>query len=375
MPSQAKETESEEHESPQMLVLGASGEEKNEFLQQTSTKSAPGSPKSWKRRSQHQKDCPPEEIQQPSLFSRILGSGKGNDEENSDVNGSQCYAKLSDPNETSRREEPEKSTPGYSEPLRQSLIGSDGLLLDDSPEHTQRLTLTTEEDVLQQDCSFFYRDMDDDTAQRSQRGTPRFSSLLRQSSPAEVPTSMYSCMSSPPILQAYRNRYDQLNQDLSKDEILEYDLELGEDDAMDSSADNGAIGMHSMIPTSTAEHSSLFYVRHGKLLMKLPQDHTRLAMEPDLEPGILSVEQRRLSVNDSSSDGEPDQALEPLQYVLTVPEDLYRRVVADLSSGVFQPHLGMTASHDHKVDIRVAIAVLVLVFFVLWVNVMVWPHQ
>jgi hypothetical protein len=127
----------------------------------------------------------------------------------------------------------------------------------------------------------------------------------------------------------------------------------------------------------------------------------RLVMDNDLEAGILSVEQWRsddyllpeqdvsaTAAANASRDGSnhfsrapatvtPFQDRPPLRYVLTVHDDLYRRIVAEMSEGLYKPYWGLSGclNENERVDIRVAIAVMAVIMFVLLINTFIWPVE
>ena len=117
------------------------------------------------------------------------------------------------------------------------------------------------------------------------------------------------------------------------------------------------------------------------MLLRLPQDHVRLLMDRDLPVGKLSVCQwRRPSDNedDAAQYDDHDARAVPrsarrqrpsLQYVLTVPEDLYCRVVGDLSQAARRPYcnIGRCFNDDDHVDIGVAVVIVALVMILLLV--------
>jgi len=122
-------------------------------------------------------------------------------------------------------------------------------------------------------------------------------------------------------------------------------------------------------------------------------------MDQDLEPGIISVEQWRKvdrenfdpvgpAVAADEEDGtirilEEDGTLgkkatkqpPPLTYVMTVPDDLYRRVVSEMSYALLPPWWGFfmccNESGGHA-DIRLALAILAVVLFLIFVSTMEW---
>uniref|UniRef100_A0A7S2MG41 Uncharacterized protein n=1 Tax=Helicotheca tamesis TaxID=374047 RepID=A0A7S2MG41_9STRA len=101
-------------------------------------------------------------------------------------------------------------------------------------------------------------------------------------------------------------------------------------------------------------------------------DYVRLVMDPFLEPGILSVEHPR-----SASHYNPSRPLEPLRYVLTVDEHLYRRVVREIDQSQATPCGLYYCCHDdtdsNRASISVAVLLLALVFLFLLVNTLIWP--
>ena len=180
-----------------------------------------------------------------------------------------------------------------------------------------------------------------------------------------------------------------------RDEIETHDLEL----TMTTTA-------HNIVQTVTAEQSSLYYYQHGRLLMRLPCDQVRLVQDPDLEAGILSVVQwRKPGVKTISSTSEaasstqttaktytkidsnvaedaqqcewanqPHENRFELQYVLTVDDDLYRRLfseindafVSDAGCGLKGHCCDNESKGDQKVNIRVALAIIGVVMTILF---------
>jgi hypothetical protein len=69
----------------------------------------------------------------------------------------------------------------------------------------------------------------------------------------------------------------------------------------------------------------------------------------------------------------------PLRYVLTVPPDLYRKVVAEMSDNLLHPWYGCSkclSSDSGKADIRIALAILCVVFVLLLINTEAFgPHS
>jgi hypothetical protein len=282
------------------------------------------------------------------------------------------------------------------------------------------------EDLLQQDCSFFYQGMELPPARGASEARPpnrrlqRLRALVRPSQ--QSPQHQYQQQSqlfeyrdsvdvfAPPVLANYRARYQQLNQILrtDSDEDLaataamhnthhHHDLELMTDTddgdgislTHNSNKNNSNSSPHrnARMAQQTVENSSLFYSLHGRMLMRLPRDQVRLVMDNDLEAGILSVEQWRDSKDD---DWQPEQHVDTisaaalpyqdrpqLRYVLTVHDDLYRRIVAEMSEGLTKPYWGLSGccNENERVDIRVAVAVMAVIMLVLLINTFIWPVE
>jgi hypothetical protein len=135
---------------------------------------------------------------------------------------------------------------------------------------------------------------------------------------------------------------------------------------------------------------------------KVPRDQVRLLMDPDLEVGILSVEQWRCketvdepgssrqgcetgrnhhapssfqtepTAGSSSSSSPP-----PLRYVLTVSDDLYRSVVAEMSPTTTKYFCCPRAccNEDERADIRVAVYLLLVILVILFINTMAFHEH
>jgi hypothetical protein len=136
---------------------------------------------------------------------------------------------------------------------------------------------------------------------------------------------------------------------------------------------------------------------------KVPRDQVRLLMDPDLEAGILSVEQWRCkeTADDigssrqgcetgrnhrapSSFQTEPTAAASsssssppPLRYVLTVSDDLYRSVVAEMSPTTTKYFCCPRAccNEDERADIRVAVYLLLVILVILFINTMAFHEH
>jgi hypothetical protein len=160
---------------------------------------------------------------------------------------------------------------------------------------------------------------------------------------------------------------------------------------------------HRHVVTTATTQSSLFTKIGNTIVLQLPRDQVRLLMDPDLQPGILSVEQWRIPTTTSSctenhtsksnnnnnarflhgtslerplleesanTDKEEENHWPPLRYVLTVDEDLYRKMVDEMSgSTFFPPH------EEEKVDIRVACIILGIILLILFINTMAFEEK
>jgi hypothetical protein len=251
----------------------------------------------------------------------------------------------------------------WEEPLLQKQeSGEDGIIISDRSERRRNHSEPTPEDILQQDCNFFYRDIDDQK-QKHRRGW-QARVLVREGSPGiHQPSFEYSqavTVLSPPVLQRFRSKFEQLNQVIASPRYDAYDLDLSEHDSGLSWQPH-----HAILRSDTVETSSLFYQHNGKMLMRLPRDQVRLLMDPDLEAGILSVEQCRNEKDDPNVAGaKPDH---PLRYILTVDDDLYRTIVSEMSDELTEPYCGLNSCclEDEKMDIRVAVVLIIVVLLVL----------
>lgn len=150
-------------------------------------------------------------------------------------------------------------------------------------------------------------------------------------------------------------------------------------------------------PHHQSGSSSLCYEANGQLLMRLPRDQVRLLMDPDLPPGILSVEQWRIvrhdkqqdgAVFDDSSDyyyhnhrnkGNMSSSSPPpsLRYVLTVSDDLYKSLVAEMSPTTIQFFCCPRAccNEEERADIRVAVCLLLIILGILLINTLAFHEH
>lgn len=194
------------------------------------------------------------------------------------------------------------------------------------------------------------------------------------------------------------------------------------------------------IVSDSLRQSSLLYIHaeSGMVQLRLPTDNVRLLMDPHLEPGILSVERVRVGKDgkmvedgleaapavpclgmsrsrddndnldvgtglesfpatemhcDEESGGDVEhQSLfgkkgltskcpwkdEELHYVLTVDDDLYRRLVKEMADsrtvcGIYYC-CHTTEGDENRVSIGVALCVLFVVFTLLLVETIIHPH-
>jgi hypothetical protein len=118
------------------------------------------------------------------------------------------------------------------------------------------------------------------------------------------------------------------------------------------------------------------------MLMKLPRDQVRLIMDHNLEPGIVSVEQWRKEDQNTTDPTTPTtngqsffESTPPLRYVMTVPDDLYRRIVSEMSYAMFPPYWGVfkCCTETERADIKVALAIFFVVLLLLFISTMEWP--
>ena len=264
-----------------------------------------------------------------------------------------------------------------------------------------RHTTVTVEDRLKQDCSFFYQGMEAMTPQ-SHPGRHRRQPL------ASVLTHHAGIFLSTTEGARFRATYERLNQEMTRTAAAAVDdtadLFLDEDSSSPRPTPNGRHTDFSTRSTknlsqNTEKLSTLFFEQDGRMLMKLPRDQVRLIMDPSLEPGIISVEQWR-KVDQTIFDpagplvgdeeegqmlvlDDPDsypkkkiKQLPELRYVMTVPDDLYRRVVAEMSYALMPPWWGcfMCCSEaEGRADIKLALAILSVTLFLMFVSTMEWP--
>ena len=191
------------------------------------------------------------------------------------------------------------------------------------------------------------------------------------------------------------------------------------------------------IVSDSLRQSSLLYIHaeSGMVQLRLPTDSVRLLMDPHLEPGILSVERVRVGKDGNiagddfaaapavpclgmARSRDDDENLdagtglesypatekllgdeeaecqnhlskkgptnkcpwkdEELHYVLTVDDDLYRRLVKEMADsrtvcGIYYC-CHTTEGDENRVSIGVALCVLFVVFTLLLIETIIHPH-
>jgi hypothetical protein len=240
------------------------------------------------------------------------------------------------------------------------------------------LPATKEEDI-QRDCSFLYRPVSENlTLSHPARRRPspsRRSRGLRDvlDRPPRGVSTLYrdaQDILSPPAMANFQAKYQQLNQEFEFDDHDRYEDYNDYIAPQDLTLEEGQQQRerHTLV-TDTATQSSLF-VQHettGRVELRLPRDHVRLMVDPNMEPGILSVVQCR----------HPEDPPQTLEYCLTVPPNLYQRVVSEMThySNHWSTGAGLESSFyaSEHMDIKVAIAVLFLVFLMLGIQTLIWP--
>lgn len=311
-------------------------------------------------------------------------------------------------------------------------------------------------DEEQHDLSFFYNGMDDlkVSRYRHERNAPNWNRArnLQQESTTYFDHSLrrdfveaHAFLNA--VIKDKNAIHDDDDDDGSHDDDMNPDHQADDDSYMDFST----LFSFGCSPSSRQRHmenekdarlpaiadirkSSLSYFHKGRVQMRLPTDHIRLAMDEFLEPGILIVERplsqletnyknqiqdRRKAMCDEikndaqmpllehshqedemiicetmrvKSDPEvatmdrdthddhddiEQQILEPLNYILTVDQSIYKRLLADISSSRMPCGLYYcchdTVDHSKHVHIGVAISILSVVFTFIFVATCIWP--
>jgi hypothetical protein len=216
-------------------------------------------------------------------------------------------------------------------------------------------TPSTVEDQLRQDCSFFYKGMEDMT-------------------PRKMRTMNSYTAATPRMLSSrdgamFHAKYERLNQNFVVDDDLRFEEELPEASLPSDVSRN----------VMDVGNSSLFFEQDGRLLMRLPRDQVRLVMDHDLEAGIVAVEQWRKEETPLGQKVEVSvfENTPRLRYVLTVPDDLYRRIVSEMSDALVPPYLGLfkCCSETERADIKLACAVLFVVFGLMFISTLEYKEE
>ena len=217
------------------------------------------------------------------------------------------------------------------------------------------------EEAVRNDCSFFYQGLEDLPS-----ATTPASPLGNQT----IGSSVYNpLVPTPPRHRAaYRARFQQLNEEWRRhSDVYDDDNELWLQDEDDEA---GTIDSSSL-SVSNVLHSSLCWAQDGRILMTLPKDKVRLLMDEDLEPGILSVERGNPI---QSNNGNNHHHKDEIMYVLTVDDNLYRRVIGEISDATSSRFgLHQFCTDEGRVDISVAVMCLLLVLLILLINTIIWP--
>ena len=211
---------------------------------------------------------------------------------------------------------------------------------------------STVEDRLRQDCSFFYQDIED-----------------------PLPNAMgpFTAFTTPRFMSSrdgamFHAKYQRLNQVFERNTG---DVRLVEEPSEPEP-------LPARILTDV-QSSTLFYEQNGRLLLRLPRDQVRLVMDLELEAGIVSVEQWRKedTTNITPAKASFFETYPPLRYVLTVPDDLYRRVVSEMSDALVPPYYGLfKCCHEtEKADLRLALIILFVVFLLIFISTLEWPTE
>lgn len=217
------------------------------------------------------------------------------------------------------------------------------------------------EEAVRNDCSFFYQGLEETPS-----AIITTSSLVNQTYGLSVYNPL---VPTPPRHRAaYRARFQQLNEEWRRHaDVYGEDNELwlrDEDDEVDT-IDSSTLSV------SNVMHSSLCWAQDGRILMTLPKDKVRLLMDDDLEPGILSVERGNPI---QSNNGDNHHNKDEIMYVLTVDENLYRRVIGEISDATSSRFgLHQFCTDEGRVDISVAVMCLLLVMLILLINTIIWP--
>ena len=274
---------------------------------------------------------------------------------------------------------------------------------------------STREDEIQQECSFLYRPAEEENERNKNKNRARRalrtvlpphmmgSSSSSNNSATEILYRDAQDVLSPPDMALFQAKYQQLNQayDVPQEDRFERNYNdyavtpIDEDDRHELTLEEQQEqprrpnAVHQRQPsyvTDVTTQSSLFYQVNGRVMLRLPRDRVHLLVADEaagIEPGILSVIQTRPPPQEDLELGNPllPQQLQPkqppffqLEYCLTVPPNLYQRVLNDMtqcatSSTACQDahHSGGDLhfyAHEHA-SIWVAVGIIVFVLVLL----------
>jgi hypothetical protein len=330
----------------------------------------------------------------------LWGKTAGGEDDDDDDNASAQYQSLEAPEGDGS---PQRMAFGTSGIHRRSLSSS-SLITSSASAST-----TTVEDRLKQDCSFFYQGIEDSPS--ASLGTQQQNNPLMGRAAGLRPLASALNHQVPRLLSSregarYRAQYERLNQDIifvDSDDLLLDDYQEDRQRGGRRHASGTSEGIDFSIAATTSQNterlSSLFFEQDGRMLMKLPRDQVRLIVDEDLESGIISVEQWRavdknnynpaagpalgdeegmmMILEDEGKGLDKGTLPPPLRYVMTVPDDLYRRVVAEMSYALVPPCWGFFKCCDAegRADIKLALAILAVILFLMFISTMEWPTE
>ena len=283
---------------------------------------------------------------------------------------------------------------------------------------------TTQEDQIQQDCSFLYRPVDEEQPPPGSTPASSSSSRTNNKGPRAARRALRAVLTppphgvatlyrdaqdvlSPPTMAAFHAKYQQLNEPYEPPDDYDHDRFEGyndyavtptsaaaaaihdltlEEQQQQSSSRPTALGrrherQHSYV-TDVASQSSLFYQVNGRVMLRLPRDHVRLMVADAsvMEPGILSVIQTRRPDDDNTNttgEGKAGGGMQ-LEYCLTVPPNLYQQVVSDMTQcATTHPHTYQGGVDLHfyaseHADIKIAIGIMGFIMLILGINTLVF---
>ena len=123
---------------------------------------------------------------------------------------------------------------------------------------------------------------------------------------------------------------------------------------------------------------------NGRIQFRLPSDKIHFVMDDTLEPGTLlllhpiDTASHRLPLLVTSPSADIMDIFHSMEYVFTVDEDLYKRIVKEISDSKLIPCGFYYCCHeagDKKVNIWVAVVILFLVFSFFLAVTLTWPTE